>query len=223
MAVHLPILPELKRPVTRADCANVPRPCPFLSCRCNLLADVLEDGSIALNFSSRRLTGADRAIPPRRDPDHSWYIVVNQRPARSRSPATLWALGPIGDAHRARDIAASYEAEFGTGTTLVSRSLPDWCSSVDERREGSIDARFLDEAEDAIEEWFDEPDPNRPSCALDEVDKLAASKDADDDKLLEQIAAIMHVSRERVRQVQVAGLLKLKRSGLSLSDVLDQD
>lgn len=29
-------LPVIQRPVTRADCANVPRPCPFRECRYNL-------------------------------------------------------------------------------------------------------------------------------------------------------------------------------------------
>lgn len=222
MAVHLPLLPEQKRPVTRADCAAVQRPCGFLSCRHNLLADVLEDGSIALNFHSKRLAGADRAIPPKHDPDQAWFVIVNQKPRGSRSPAVLWALGPLGDAPRARTMAKAYEAEFGKGTTLVSRTIPDWCERVEERREGIIDAKFLDEVEDAIEEWFDEPDPNMPSCVLDEVSKLDREV-KDNDLLLEQIAKIMHVSRERVRQVEVAGLLKLKREGLTLHDVLDED
>jgi hypothetical protein len=40
-----------KRPVTRADCASVPRPCPFVSCRYNLYLDVdARNGSIKLNF-----------------------------------------------------------------------------------------------------------------------------------------------------------------------------
>lgn len=222
MAVHLQMLPEIERPVTRADCANVPRPCPFVGCRANLLVDPLEDGSIALNFHSKRLAGADRAIPPKHDPDQAWFVLVTQRPRGSRSPATLWALGPLGDSPRARAVAKQYETEFGKGTTLVSRTIPDWCERVAEQREGIIDSRFLDEVEDAIEEWFDEPDPDMPSCVLDEVAKLDREV-KDSDLLLEQIAKIMHVSRERVRQVEVAGLLKLKREGLTLHDVLDED
>lgn len=220
MAIHLPILPELKRPKTRAECIDGIRPCPWVGCRANLLVDPLEDGSIALNFKSKRLAGADRAIPPRRDAQGSWFVIVSQRPEKSRSAATLWALGPCGDAPRARTVAAAYEAEFGRGTTLVSRTIPDWCELALERREGSIDSKFADEVEDAIEEWFDEPDPKMPSCVLDEVSRVDRDND---DQLLEQIAKIMFVSRERVRQVETAGLVKLKRAGLTLHDVLDED
>jgi Sigma-70, region 4 len=218
--VRLPVLNESWRPQTRADCARVARPCPFVGCRHNLLVDPLEDGSVTLNYKSRRLSGADRAIPPRRDADQSWFVIVSARPEKSRSAATLWALGPCDEAPRARAIASSYEAEFGKGTAIVTRKLPDWCEPVIERSEGSIDSRFADEVEDAIEEWFDEPDPTMPSCVLDEVSRVDRD---DDDLLLEQIAKIMHVSRERVRQVETAGLLKLKRAGLTLHDVLDED
>jgi len=41
-------LPEL--PWFRGDCANVPRPCPFVSCRHNLYLDVSSRGAIRLNF-----------------------------------------------------------------------------------------------------------------------------------------------------------------------------
>jgi hypothetical protein len=38
------------RPHTRADCAHVARPCPYVSCRFNLYLDVLPSGNIKLNF-----------------------------------------------------------------------------------------------------------------------------------------------------------------------------
>lgn len=39
------------RPVTRGDCDNVPRPCPFVSCRYHLFTDVSpKTGAIKLNF-----------------------------------------------------------------------------------------------------------------------------------------------------------------------------
>lgn len=39
------------RPKTRADCVNVPRPCPFVSCRYNLYLDVSDNGRrIRINF-----------------------------------------------------------------------------------------------------------------------------------------------------------------------------
>ncbi len=37
------------RPQTRADCARVPRPCPFVGCKWNLYLDVSKNGSILFN------------------------------------------------------------------------------------------------------------------------------------------------------------------------------
>ncbi|MGH9649187.1 MAG: hypothetical protein ACRD3I_01825 [Terriglobales bacterium] len=34
------------RPLTRAECADVPRPCPYASCRFNLLLTVLPSGNL---------------------------------------------------------------------------------------------------------------------------------------------------------------------------------
>ena len=53
--VHLLVLNEpiedYDRPQTRADCASVPRPCPFVGCKYHLYLDVNRDnGSIRLNF-----------------------------------------------------------------------------------------------------------------------------------------------------------------------------
>lgn len=50
---HLPVVrypADVERPKTRADCANVPRPCPFVSCKWHLYLDVQPNGSIRLNF-----------------------------------------------------------------------------------------------------------------------------------------------------------------------------
>jgi hypothetical protein len=42
---------KINRPRTRADCKNVPRPCPFVSCRYHLYLDVRpKTGSIKMNF-----------------------------------------------------------------------------------------------------------------------------------------------------------------------------
>lgn len=38
--------PEGWRPLTRADCQDVPRPCPFVSCRYNLTLDLTPNGHI---------------------------------------------------------------------------------------------------------------------------------------------------------------------------------
>lgn len=43
----------LVKPRYRDECADVPRPCPFVSCRYNLYLDVREDGSLKINFPDR--------------------------------------------------------------------------------------------------------------------------------------------------------------------------
>lgn len=41
---------QLKKPETRGECANIPRPCPFVSCRYNLYFDVTKTGHLLKNF-----------------------------------------------------------------------------------------------------------------------------------------------------------------------------
>lgn len=41
---------DLGRPRSRSQCASGPRPCPHVSCRYNLYLDVVNAGSIKLNF-----------------------------------------------------------------------------------------------------------------------------------------------------------------------------
>lgn len=44
------------RPKTRADCAKVPRPCPYVACRYHLYIDVHPNtGNIKLNFPGREV------------------------------------------------------------------------------------------------------------------------------------------------------------------------
>ena len=42
--------PPYWRPKTRGDCVNGPRPCPFVACRYNLMADISPAGSLKLPF-----------------------------------------------------------------------------------------------------------------------------------------------------------------------------
>ena len=42
-----------ERPAHRDECASIPRPCPFVSCRHHLYLDVRADGSIKLNFPDK--------------------------------------------------------------------------------------------------------------------------------------------------------------------------
>lgn len=39
-----------ERPSTRGECAQVPRPCPYVACKYSLYLDVSKTGSIILNF-----------------------------------------------------------------------------------------------------------------------------------------------------------------------------
>jgi hypothetical protein len=227
MAIRrLPVIERdpLERPATVGDCRGGVRPCPWLSCRFNLLVDVLEDGNLVLNARSKRLSGADRPIPNDHEPARAWFVEIRipARHAPHRDPGrpAIFALGPLDSHPRAKAIAAAWEAQHGDNTTRVHSELPGAYQRVGPAREGAIDAKFNDEAEDAVEQWFDEPDPAMPSCVIDEVSKL--DRDSDD-HLLEQIAKIMLVSRERVRQVEVAALGKLQRGGLNLRDILDED
>lgn len=51
--IRLPVVPDPHappRPVTRADCVDGPRPCPWVGCRHHLGADVTHAGGLALRF-----------------------------------------------------------------------------------------------------------------------------------------------------------------------------
>lgn len=86
------------------------------------------------------------------------------------------------------------------------------------------EGRFLDEIEDAVEVWFDEPDERTPSCALDEADKDSVADPERDGKQLDEISEMFYVSRERIRQIEASGLAKLRDGGFDLRTlILDQD
>jgi len=65
ISLRLPIAPEdgasyprgAARPVTRADCVDGPRPCPWVSCKMHLFLDVTKAGSLKLNFPAADLDG----------------------------------------------------------------------------------------------------------------------------------------------------------------------
>lgn len=48
--LHVVEEPLPARPSCRAECADVPRPCPFVSCRFSLYLDVSSRGALRLNF-----------------------------------------------------------------------------------------------------------------------------------------------------------------------------
>jgi hypothetical protein len=47
--------PPPERPRTRGECANGPRPCPWVSCRHHLFLDVKEGRYVRLNFPGKEL------------------------------------------------------------------------------------------------------------------------------------------------------------------------
>jgi hypothetical protein len=51
-----------RRPCTRADCLNGPRPCPWVSCRYNLFLEVNSDtGSIKYNYPDQEIWDVDNS------------------------------------------------------------------------------------------------------------------------------------------------------------------
>lgn len=323
--VRLPVIDQ-KRPQTVGECRSGPRPCPWMSCRFNLLVDVLDDGSVVINAPSTRYAGAERTVADKHEFDHSavWYVEV--RLPQPGGDGLVYALGPLGSAERAREIALAWERDMddrassarnraehaaarrlarakaraaalvsaaqskatelraaaakqaprrseATATALarhaarcaavkarvdkvlgsararaadvmanarpvpstytqVYRKIPDAFEIVGPRKEGALDTKFLDEAEDAIEQWFDSPpaDPEKavPSCLIDEVGRLDGARAANDhEALLQEIAEKMFVSRERVRQVESVAMQKfndgLAGRGLSIRDLREQD
>ena len=42
--------PAIRRPLTRGECVDIPRPCPWVSCRHHLFADVTKGGGLKLNY-----------------------------------------------------------------------------------------------------------------------------------------------------------------------------
>lgn len=77
MTVHLPVI---QRPRTRGECADVPRPCPFVGCRQNLFLEVKRTGRIAL-ASSWKEPG---------DVDPEWSCALD---VADRGGSTLLAIG----------------------------------------------------------------------------------------------------------------------------------
>ncbi len=123
MVVRLPVIQSADppRPVVVGDCTDGPRPCPRVSCRFNLLIDVMEDGGLVLNAPSKRLAGADRVFPDRRAIERQWYVEVNLLAHEGRRQ--LEAARARGEALESRIAARSatirFAAEERAGRVLV--------------------------------------------------------------------------------------------------------
>jgi hypothetical protein len=46
---------DIERPVTRGDCEQEEGPCPWVSCEYHLYLDVINDGTLKLNFPDREV------------------------------------------------------------------------------------------------------------------------------------------------------------------------
>jgi hypothetical protein len=64
-------LPVLQMPATRAGCANVPRPCPFIHCRSNNYLTQTGDGVLKVTYPD--------LLPHQMDPDYSCAEDVVER------------------------------------------------------------------------------------------------------------------------------------------------
>jgi hypothetical protein len=97
------------KPLCRADCANVPRPCPYVSCKWHLYIDVTESGSLKVNFPALEPhelpARGSCALDVAEDGRHSLYEVcglLNVTRERVRQIEEI-ALGKLRDAAEIED------------------------------------------------------------------------------------------------------------------------
>lgn len=98
------VLPVVVRPTTRGECASVPRPCPFATCRYHLATDVDGRGQLRVNWEdvdqmeeSCALDVADRTLASGVEPSDvdiaRWLNMSKQR---------IWQLGKLTPLRRLR-------------------------------------------------------------------------------------------------------------------------
>jgi len=90
------------RPKTRGDCANVSRPCPYVSCRHHLFLDVLSEGTIALNHGDREPWEIDPEASCALDVAADGYHDSVEEIQEAATPRTLDEVGEILDLSRER-------------------------------------------------------------------------------------------------------------------------
>ncbi len=141
------------RPRTRGDCADVPRPCPYVACSKNLYLDVSETGSIILNFPhlepgemppdrSCSLDLADRggmtlediAVVTNLTRERIRQVELKALIRRARPVAVALGLGPQDAA------AAGTRRQVGPGADLaetgVEDEMPSDVATIAENRSG---------------------------------------------------------------------------------------
>lgn len=105
---------ELERPATRAECADGPRPCPYVSCRYHLYLDVSDrTGSIKLNFPDLEVweLAASCALDIADDgaatlEDVGTIMNVTRERIRQLELAALARLSMVRDMRELRDVSA---------------------------------------------------------------------------------------------------------------------
>lgn len=115
----------ITRPVTRGDCRDVPRPCPWVSCRFNLLLDVQPNGTIAFNATGARV--APRSGIRTSDEDFD-RIAEAATDAWAESCGPSCALDVIDEAHGDEvplaTIAAALDVSRQHLDQLLARTIP---------------------------------------------------------------------------------------------------
>lgn len=134
------------RPRKRRDCEGVPRPCPHVWCRSNMIIDVTDTGAIMLNSG-------------------------------------------LGDESRGEGAAR-----------LLTEDTPDDV--------------FYAHVDEVLDWWVYRTDKAKrlhtkkpESCLEDVIDDMQG-----EEMLLEDVGAVMHITRERARQIEEAATLALEQS-----------
>jgi DNA-binding XRE family transcriptional regulator len=118
-------LPVIQRPVTRGDCANVPRPCPFTDCRYSL---------VNAPYSAKKPRGPQSALSPEQRRN-----VTRMR----RSGAKV------------KEIADRYGVSIQTIYTLLKgRKAPKHSCALDVADEGEHTQEEIAEAMGVTRQWI---------------------------------------------------------------------
>lgn len=144
-----------RRPRTRADCIDAPRPCPWVGCRYHLCLDIMPSGSLKLNFGAVELEALpDTCALDVADKGGGTLEVVGERLNLTRERVRQVEAKMLVKLHRrlkvagidsaegfihtlsALGMAQETEGSKGTGPTAVSRAA------------GELNKKFAAEAEE---------------------------------------------------------------------------
>lgn len=183
-------LAEVGKPRTRSDCVDGPRPCPWVSCRHNLMVEIGQEGITFATGRGMTWRGAKpRGITARTSPKRVEKVVAL---------AMQWW----------NDEVADYEAAMQEYDFL---RFVRWWREQEKAAGQDVEVPELP------------PEPRMAySCTLDVVEDIHAGRWPLDHgrMLLEHIGEIMHVTRERVRQLETTGLADLRAAAEEIAERL---